>query len=94
MIFISEDEGCDDEEIEDEQEGEGDMSEQDEDVKARYVDATAPEEIHVRVERKFDEKDDEFNREFEKLVADSIQIASHQPRQPVVDLTVPPSVRQ
>jgi len=90
----SEDEGCDEEDVEDEQEGEGDMSEQDEDTKARYVDATAPEEIHVRVERKFDEKDDEFNREFEKMVADSIQMASHQPRQPVVDLTVPPSVRQ
>lgn len=69
-------------------------SEVDEGTKAHYVDALAPEEIHVHVDRKYDENDDEFNREFEKMLADSMQIASHQPRQATVDITVPPAVKQ
>uniref|UniRef100_A0AC34Q4X3 Up-frameshift suppressor 2 C-terminal domain-containing protein n=1 Tax=Panagrolaimus sp. JU765 TaxID=591449 RepID=A0AC34Q4X3_9BILA len=91
----------DNEEVEDEEtddetedEPEVDTSEHDEPTKAHYVDTTDPEEIHVHVKRKFDENDAEFDRDFDRMLAESIQMASHQPRQPIIDLTVPPAVRQ
>uniref|UniRef100_A0AC34GNB7 MIF4G domain-containing protein n=1 Tax=Panagrolaimus sp. ES5 TaxID=591445 RepID=A0AC34GNB7_9BILA len=103
-----EDDGGDDEELDDEdeeydEEDEEEHAEENDDggssqtseVPTQYVDAEDPEHVHVRrVERKFDENDEEFNREFEKIFAESLQHANNQPRQTAVDLTVPPSVRQ
>uniref|UniRef100_A0A914Z850 MIF4G domain-containing protein n=1 Tax=Panagrolaimus superbus TaxID=310955 RepID=A0A914Z850_9BILA len=96
-----EDEEYDEEDDEDEEDGEhaeendDGGSSQTSEVPTQYVDAEDPEQVHVRRgERKLDENDEEFNREFEKMFAESLQHANNQPRQTAVDLSVPPSVRQ
>uniref|UniRef100_A0AC35GMK0 Uncharacterized protein n=1 Tax=Panagrolaimus sp. PS1159 TaxID=55785 RepID=A0AC35GMK0_9BILA len=83
-----EDEEYDEEDGEnDDEEEEGEHAENDDggssqtsEVPTQYVDADDPENVHVRKkERKLDENDEEFNREFDKIFAESLQHANSQP---------------